>query len=236
MKKIFVSLLISLGLLIVMILSINIFGKRNFEVSYNKVGYKNVIVLDPGHGGKDEGTSSANKVLEKDLSLEISLKLKDELIKNNFKVYLTRDSDKLLGNSIRSDIINRATFINLKNPDAFVSIHLNGLEDENIKGVETYTRYLDNKSYALGESIQNELSSIEYTKDRGVKTTKDRNLGILRGTISPGVLLELGFLTNSEDEKYLVSNVGQDTIIKAILNGILNYFEENDLRGLNEEN
>lgn len=95
---------------------------------------------------------------------------------------------------------------------------------------------MDNKSYALGESIQNELSSIEYTKDRGVKTTKDRNLGILRGTISPGVLLELGFLTNSEDEKYLVSNVGQDTIIKAILNGILNYFEENDLRGLNEEN
>ena len=94
------------------------------------------------------------------------------------------------------------------------------------KGVESYSRFLDDKSYLLAESIQDELSSIEYTKDRGIKETNEKSLGILRYTNIPGVLLELGFITNSEDEKYLISEKGQDIIVDCILNGILNYFNE----------
>lgn len=194
--------------------------------------YNGVIVIDPGHGGYDGGAISQNKIYEKEIVLEISKKLGEKLLENNFKVYFTRENDKALGNTTKSDIINRSKFINSKKPDIFLSIHLNGSDALSAKGVETYARFLDKKSYLLAESIQDELSSIEYTKDRGIKETDEKNLGILRNTNSVGVLLELGFITNLEDEKFLISNEGQDTIVYAMVNGIINYFQEvNSVRG-----
>lgn len=195
-------------------------------ISINEEIYRGIIVIDPGHGGEDTGAISQNNVNEKDIVLDISLKLGEKLEENNFKVYFTRKSDKALGNTVRSDIINRAKFINARNADIFLSIHLNGSDIQSAKGVESYSRFLDDKSYLLAESIQDELSSIEYTKDRGIKETNEKSLGILRYTNITGVLLELGFITNSEDEKYLISEEGQDIIVGCILNGILNYFNE----------
>lgn len=200
--------------------------EKSEVVSINEKIYSGIIVIDPGHGGEDTGAISQNNVNEKDIVLDISLKLGEKLEENNFKVYFTRKSDKALGNTVRSDIINRAKFINARNADIFLSIHLNGSDIESAKGVESYSRFLDEKSYLLAESIQDELSSIEYTKDRGIKETNEKSLGILRYTNITGVLLELGFITNSEDEKYLISEEGQDIIVDCILNGILNYFNE----------
>lgn len=200
--------------------------KKSEVVSINEEIYSGIIVIDPGHGGEDTGAISQNNVNEKDIVLDISLKLGEKLEENNFKVYFTRKSDKALGNTVRSDIINRAKFINARNADIFLSIHLNGSDIESAKGVESYSRFLDEKSYLLAESIQDELSSIEYTKDRGIKETNEKSLGILRYTNITGVLLELGFITNNEDEKYLISEEGQDIIVDCILNGILNYFNE----------
>ena len=200
--------------------------EKSEVVSINEKIYSGIIVIDPGHGGEDTGAISQNNVNEKDVVLDISLKLGEKLEENNFKVYFTRKSDKALGNTVRSDIINRAKFINARNADIFLSIHLNGSDVESAKGVESYSRFLDDKSYLLAESIQDELSSIEYTKDRGIKETNEKSLGILRYTNITGVLLELGFITNSEDEKYLISEEGQDIIVYCILNGILNYFNE----------
>lgn len=200
--------------------------EKSEVVSINEKIYSGIIVIDPGHGGEDTGAISQNNVNEKDVVLDISLKLGEKLEENNFKVYFTRKSDKALGNTVRSDIINRAKFINARNADIFLSIHLNGSDIESAKGVESYSRFLDEKSYLLAESIQDELSSIEYTKDRGIKETNEKSLGILRYTNITGVLLELGFITNSEDEKYLISEEGQDIIVDCILNGILNYFNE----------
>lgn len=200
--------------------------EKSKVVSINEEIYSGIIVIDPGHGGEDTGAISQNNVNEKDVVLDISLKLGEKLEENNFKVYFTRKSDKALGNTVRSDIINRAKFINARNADIFLSIHLNGSDVESAKGVESYSRFLDDKSYLLAESIQDELSSIEYTKDRGIKETNEKSLGILRYTNITGVLLELGFITNSEDEKYLISEEGQDIIVYCILNGILNYFNE----------
>ena len=200
--------------------------EKSEVVSINEKIYSGIIVIDPGHGGEDTGAISQNNVNEKDVVLDISLKLGEKLEENNFKVYFTRKSDKALGNTVRSDIINRAKFINARNADIFLSIHLNGSDIESAKGVESYSRFLDEKSYLLAESIQDELSSIEYTKDRGIKETNEKSLGILRYTNITGVLLELGFITNSEDEKYLISEEGQDIIVYCILYGILIYFNE----------
>ena len=222
------KILIFLSLFVIGIIFMNfLISKEKSEVvSINEKIYSGIIVIDPGHGGEDTGAISQNNVNEKDVVLDISLKLGEKLEENNFKVYFTRKSDKALGNTVRSDIINRAKFINARNADIFLSIHLNGLDVESAKGVESYSRFLDEKSYLLAESIQDELSSIEYTKDRGIKETNEKSLGILRYTNITGVLLELGFITNSEDEKYLISEEGQDIIVYCILNGILNYFNE----------
>lgn len=224
------KILIFLSLFVIGIVCINflISGKEIEVVSVGEQSYKGIIVIDPGHGGEDTGAVSQNNINEKDVVLDISLKLGEKLEENNFKVYFTRKSDESLGNTVRSDIINRTKFINARNADIFLSIHLNGSDMKIAKGVESYSRFLDDKSYLLAESIQDELSSIEYTKDRGIKETNEKSLGILRYTNMPGVLLELGFITNSEDEKYLISEEGQDIIVGCILNGILNYFNEID--------
>lgn len=221
-----IILLLIIFLIAIIFLNFLITSKDKEVTSIDNKNYRGVIVLDPGHGGEDSGSISQNGINEKDVVLEISMKLRDELVKNNFNVYLTREVDKSLGNTIKTDIINRVKIINDLSPDIFLSIHLNASEIKSVKGVETYSRFLDDKSYLLGESIQDELSSVEYTKDRGIKETDEINLGILRRTNITGVLLELGFITNIDDEKYLVSKYGQDIIINCILNGILNYFNQ----------
>lgn len=226
MKILKILIFLSLFVMGIIFMNFLISKEKREVVSINEEIYSGIIVIDPGHGGEDTGAISQNNVNEKDVVLDISLKLGEKLEENNFKVYFTRKSDKALGNTVRSDIINRAKFINARNADIFLSIHLNGSDVESAKGVESYSRFLDEKSYLLAESIQDELSSIEYTKDRGIKETNEKSLGILRYTNITGVLLELGFITNSEDEKYLISEEGQDIIVYCILNGILNYFNE----------
>ena len=226
MKILKILIFLSLFVMGIIFMNFLISKEKSEVVSINEKIYSGIIVIDPGHGGEDTGAISQNNVNEKDVVLDISLKLGEKLEENNFKVYFTSKSDKALGNTVRSDIINRAKFINARNADIFLSIHLNGSDIESAKGVESYSRFLDDKSYLLAESIQDELSSIEYTKDRGIKETNEKSLGILRYTNITGVLLELGFITNSEDEKYLISEEGQDIIVYCILNGILNYFNE----------
>lgn len=187
---------------------------------------KRIIVIDAGHGGVDTGSIGYSNTLEKDVTLNISLKLGQKLEENGFDIYYTREEDVSLGDSEFYDLNSRIKIINNLKPDVFLSIHLNGSEYESARGVETYTRSLDNKSYLLGEFIQDELSSIEYTTDRGVKTTKDRRLAILNRTKYVGVLLELGFITNESDEEYLISVSGQDIIVGCIVSGVLDYFNK----------
>lgn len=209
---------------ITLIIFLNFSLDRETEVGINYVkSYRGSIVIDAGHGGEDTGSIGISKTYEKDITLKISLKLKEQLEKQNFKVTLTRSGDVSLGKTVREDILNRVKIINNVKPDLFISIHLNGVDIKSVNGVETYTRFSDRKSYLLGESIQDELSSVEYTKDRGVKDTSERSLGILRNTNVTGVLLELGFITNVDDERYLISDDGQNTIVKCVVNGVLNY-------------
>lgn len=198
------------------------FNRGELEEDTSRV----IIVIDAGHGGFDTGSIGYSGTNEKDLTLSISLKLGQKLEEKGFDIYYTRDKDISLGNSEFYDLNGRIKIINNLKPDIFLSIHLNGSEYESAKGVETYTRALDDKSYLLGECIQDELSSIEYTTDRGVKTTKDKRLAILNRTRYVGILLELGFITNESDEEYLVSASGQDIIVDCIVSGVLNYFNK----------
>lgn len=133
------KILIFLGLFFIGVIFLNfLISKEGSEViSINDGIYSEIVVIDPGHGGGDTGTISQNNVSEKDIVLDISLKLGEKLEKDNFKVYFTRKIDKELGNTVKSDIINRAKFINARNADIFLFIHLNGSDIESVKGVES---------------------------------------------------------------------------------------------------
>jgi N-acetylmuramoyl-L-alanine amidase len=92
------------------------------------------IVLDPGHGGTDLGTQAPNGLLEKDVTLDLARRLRELLVADGFEVHLTRDSDRRVSLRERAQLANRLP------ADAFLSIHLNWIEDRRrSRGVETYT-------------------------------------------------------------------------------------------------
>lgn len=181
-----------------------------------------VIVIDPGHGGKDAGTSYAN-ILEKDINLNISFKLQDELIKSGCSVILTRDGDYDLGspNALRrkkSDFDNRIELINNSHADIYLSIHTNYLEDSTYFGGQTF--YYGDINKMLAEKIQSRINTLGYT--RSVKQMP--NVYMYRQLSVKGVLIETGFLSNAKERNLLISDEYQTNLSKIIVAGIIDYF------------
>jgi len=166
-----------------------------------------VVVIDAAHGGKDSGNS-----IEKDVVLDIS-NILASLADENIQIIQTRSHDEFLALRARVD------FINNQKPDLFLSLHCNAYKDESISGVEAY----------CGTNTNTNLMSLTYAEmliehqsghfsSRGVKQAR---LYLLNNTEVPGVLLELGFLTNENDRKLLTNNVQQIKIAKSIYAGLM---------------
>ena len=181
-----------------------------------------LIIVDPGHGGKDAGTSS-NGVLEKDLNLEISLKLEKELIKSGASVLLTRDGDYDLSSPNvswrkKSDFDNRIEIINRTNADYYISIHLNYLNDSSYYGPQVFYNK-SNKQFAL--VMQDALNSM-LQGEREIKTIPTTTYMYSKLRV-PGLLIECGFLSNYQERQKLMSIDYQEQVAKAIVRGIINY-------------
>jgi N-acetylmuramoyl-L-alanine amidase len=162
------------------------------------------IVIDVGHGGKDTGAIGINKIQEKDIVLDIAnaiLKLNNELDKP-LDIYLTRYSDTLISLSDRTKLTKA-----LK-ADLFVSLHCNHSDNPDARGIEVYTSEKETiyskESIYIGFQMQKTLCKAMGYESRGVKFA---NFQVLQETINyaSAVLLELGFLSN-RDENYYLSN------------------------------
>ncbi len=188
------------------------------------------IVLDPGHGGYDSGANSAG-YSESEIVLDVGLKVKKWLDKTPFNIEMTRDTDKFISLSNRSD------FANNLNADLFVSIHANSFNGS-AEGTETYyytANERTNASKALSTYIQYRLLEAWNLRDRGVKT---KSFAVIRETSMPATLLELGFIDNEKDREKLMSSTERDRIAKYIAIGILDYYyqyEGLDVRDLYDE-
>ena len=183
-----------------------------------------LIVIDPGHGGKDPG-AVPNEVREKDINLSISNKLNEKLMAKGYSTFMTRDGDYSV------DLYDRPKIANEKNADIFISIHCNSCEGSTASGFETLYCPAESKkvaaygdNYLLAKIVQDELIKELNPKDRGVKERP--NLVVLNRTEMPAILVENGFLSNPEDEKLLLDNNYQDRIAEAISRGIERYFNE----------
>lgn len=180
-----------------------------------------LIIIDVGHGSKDNGTSY-NDLLEKNLNLDISKKLEEELIKQGASVILTREKDYDLSSPNtkrrkKSDFDNRIEFINNSNADLYLSIHINNLPNEKYYGAQVF--YLnDNKQ--LAETIQKHLNKISYP--RSIKKIKD--LYMYDKINIKGVLIECGFISNNNERRKLQSEEYKKEIANTITNGIIEYY------------
>ena len=214
MKKIFVLLLISLGLLASSIV-------YSHELDGRLVG--KVIILDAGHGGKDKGTS-VNGIYESDINLSIVKTLKNELNKHGVDVMLTRDNDYDLSSPDasrrkKSDFDNRIDLINESGADLYLSIHINYLSDSRYYGAQVF---YTNGNNEIAKSIQDIFIS---NLDSPLKERKlNEDIYMYKKLVVPGVLIECGFLSNDSERSLLISVDYQKKIVDSIVDGLLRYY------------
>lgn len=188
------------------------------------------VCIDPGHGDWDYGAISPNGTAEKDITLSVALKL-GELLEaaDGFKVIYTRGTDKMDWVETANDSLKeRLKVSKVCNADIFISIHCNYSSDSReILGVETWYNPNDENSLTLSKYLQQSLIDLDYTTNRGVKSyIPGEELAVLELNTTTSALVELGFLTNSSDEKYLSSKLGQSECANALFNAIVEYRED----------
>lgn len=181
------------------------------------------IVIDSGHGGKDGG-SVVDDVLEKNINLQIALKLKEKLIKSGANVIMTRDGDFDLSSPNanrrkKSDFDNRISLINNAGADLYISIHLNYLSDSRYSGAQVF--YTKGNEY-LAEIMQESLASYLKTKMPAKKLSD--TIYMYKKLKVPGILIECGFLSNENERDLLISGKYQEQIALAIIKGIISYY------------
>lgn len=181
-----------------------------------------LIVIDAGHGGKDMGTiNSKLGLVEKNLSLKTTLKLKKRLTELGYKVALTRSRDQYL------PLDRRVKVANQRGADAFVSVHFNSASNKKAEGIEVF--YYDSpkapRKTMLSRHLAKEVlrSSVSHLKtpSRGVKIGAFR---VIRSTQMPAVLVEGGFVTNDREGMRLRDDAYIDRLAKSIAVGLDQFF------------
>ncbi len=186
-----------------------------------KERYKNIVIIDPGHGGTDPGAAS-NGIKEKDINFSIANKV-NELFKNNpdIKIYLTRNEDIFI---TRPDRIAFANSLG----DLFISVHANANPSSAPKGIETYfynnetVNKLGLSSKKFAEICQKNIINATKGIDRKVKTEP---FDVIKFTNIPAILMEVGFVSNVEESKLLSNDSYQQKIANSIKETIYDTFD-----------
>lgn len=197
--------------------------KPVIHVSSSQSLSKRVIVLDPGHGGLDNGASVAG-VNEDELNLKISFALKEELESRGATVYLTRTDDQDMTKrdynySKQDDMYLRALQIDEYQPDLFLSIHLNS-SSSSAWGSQVFYYHKSEEGKRLAETIHNQMKTLTGTR----KNVSSCSFYILRATQSLGVLIECGFISNANERGQLKSQAYHKKLAVVMSDGIEEYF------------
>ncbi len=173
------------------------------------------IVIDVGHGGLDSGTV-VDDVLEKDLNLQIALKLRDVLVQNGASVLLTRDGDYDLSSPNaerrkKSDFDNRISLINNSGADLYISIHMNYLDDKRYSGAQVF--YTEGNELLAG-CIQKAFDNSFHEK------MISNDIYMYKKLTIPGVLIECGFLSNDKERNLLLNEDYQWNLVAKIIKGL----------------
>lgn len=183
------------------------------------------IYIDPGHGGSDPG-AEGDRTEEKDLTLKVGLALNDVLLESNFQTYMSRVDDSTI------NVRKRPGMANETDADVFVSIHFNAADPKKINnyrsvsGIETfYYENTESDSPVLAKYVQEALVEGLGFRDRGYQPADHC---VTRETTMPAILIELGFLSNYDQENFYLEKENIEKAANCIKEGIENYFEEKE--------
>ncbi|HEY9763354.1 MAG TPA: DUF3747 domain-containing protein [Trichocoleus sp.] len=174
-----------------------------------------VVVIDPGHGGRDPGAVGIGGIQEKAINFAISQRVQQRLQQAGITAMMTRSGDQEI------DLDPRVVYAERVGADLFVSIHANAISMSrpDVNGLETYY-YSGRNSERLAQSIHNSVLRQTDLQDRGVRTAR---FYVIRNTTMPAVLVETGFVTGARDAARFSNAAARDQIADAIADGILNY-------------
>lgn len=181
-----------------------------------------IIYIDPGHGGVDPGSVYKN-IKESEINLNISLLLREKLELAGATVYLTREGNYDLSSinattRKRSDLKNRTYAINNSKADMYISIHLNSTTSSYWHGAQIFYDDVNPSNEKIAISLSDSLET-----DR--KPQKVNNLYLNRNITIPGVLVEVGFLSNYYDRNNLINSDYQEKVADKIVKGLINYYK-----------
>jgi len=231
-------LLIIFSCCIVFFLVASMFTSMGYKAYHSgNFGYEDkdntspTIIIDAGHGGEDPGASSENGLLEKDVNLDISLLLYSYLTDCGYNVVLTRTDDVLLYDNTQNskkkqDLENRVKIAQNYDNCCFISIHMNKYPAEYCKGLQTFYSSNNTNSKNLAESIQDSSKLLQTYNKRKVKDGTN-TIFVLENIKSPAVLIECGFLSNSEESVMFKKEEYKMQIAFSIYCGITRHLETN---------
>ncbi len=188
-----------------------------------------VIILDPGHGGKDGGAIAKSGLIEKEVALAVAGYLRDYLQQAGALVMMTREGDYDLadqGAPIRKkqDLERRAELVNMSETDLMLSIHLNSIPSEIWRGAQTFYNPSRGENKHAATLIQEELINNLHNTTRTAKV--DEEIYLLKSIQASAALVEIGFLSNPEEAYLLGQPAYQVEIANAIYRGVLRFFSE----------
>ncbi len=190
-----------------------------------------VVIIDAGHGGEDGGTSSSSGIIEKNINLNISLKIEALLNSLGFRTIMVRDGDYLIYDSLCktirekkvSDIHNRMSIIEANPNSIFLSIHQNHYSESKYNGAQVFYSTGNEQSEAIAESLQKSITEkLQPENTRKIKPS-GTEIYLLYHAKTPAVMVECGFLSNSGEAQLLNDNEYQTKMAMAIADGIINY-------------
>ena len=214
-----------------------------------------LIALDPGHGGEEPGAQKG-LLRESDIALDIAMRMKRQLLKNDFQVVMTRDDDTTV------PLLERTKIANDANADVFISIHVNSAETPTLHGIETYSVDIATDGYSemvalkenLGVSLEvgdiptiststmllslelSELvqTSIVSTVDKQYEDQSIQDLGhktamfsVLVKAQMPAILLEVGFMSNPDELKHIESAHYRETMADGLTTALIEWRDRN---------
>lgn len=169
-----------------------------------------LVVIDAGHGGFDRGGIPGQRVPEKNIALDVAMRLRQKLQASGYRVIMTRDTDVFV------PLPSRVAIANHYRNAIFICIHFNSATRLGANGIETY--YYRRDSVDLASNIHKNVIAGAPSENRGIRR---RGYYVLRRTSIPGVLVECGFLTNPTEARLAQTAVYRDNLAENIRRGIL---------------
>ena len=185
-----------------------------------------IIAIDAGHGGGDPGAIGVTGTAEKEINLILAKKMKILLEETGARVVMTRTDDSVYSDIKKEELDHRAALVQKKDAELFLSIQCNAVPNPSLHGAQTFYYPGSENGEILAKCIQNRFVKTLKNTDREALTLSSAY--IMSKLEIPAIMVEVGFLSNTEEEALLNDDAYREKIVAAIYGGIVDYYEKKD--------